>query len=62
MTPNKIRQIRRAKEITIKELSKKTGLAYGNLWNVEHGSDVKLSTLYKIASVLDCKVADLLEE
>lgn len=61
MTPNNIRKIRRAKEITIKDLSEKTGLAYGNLWNVEHGSDVKLSTLYKIAEALECTVTELIE-
>ena len=53
MIPNNIRRIRRAKDITIKDLASKAGLAYGNLWNVEHGSDVKLSTLYKIAEVLE---------
>ena len=61
MIPNNIRRIRRAKDITIKELASKAGLAYGNLWNVEHGSDVKLSTLYKIAEVLECTVSDLVE-
>lgn len=61
MIPNNIRKIRRAKEITIKDLSEKTGLAYGNLWNVEHGSDVKLSTLYKIAEALECTVTELIE-
>lgn len=61
MIPNNIRKIRREKDITIKELATKADLAYGNLWNAEHGSDVKLSTLYKIAKALKCKVSDLVD-
>ncbi len=61
MIPNNIRRIRRAKDITIKELASKDGLAYGNLWHVEHGSDVKLSTLCKIAEALNCNVSDLVK-
>lgn len=61
MLRNNIKQIRKKKNLTLNELAKKTGLAYGNLWKVEHGSDVKLSTLYKIAEALRCKVSDLVE-
>ena len=61
MIPNNIRKIRREKDVTIKELAEKAGIAYCNLWNVENGSDVKLSTLCKIAEALECSVSELVE-
>lgn len=61
MIPNKIKQMRHVKDLSLKAVSEKSGLAYGNLWNIEHGGDVKLSTLYKIAKVLECNVSDLVE-
>ena len=61
MVKNKVKDMRMKKGISLYRLAKDSGLAYRNLWDVEHGSDVKLSTLYKIAEVLECNVSDLVE-
>ena len=57
---NNVKKVRQQKGKSLYWLAKNTGLAYRNLWDVEHGSDVKLSTLYRIAEALQCKVADLI--
>ena len=57
---NNVKKVRQQKGKSLYWLAKNTGLAYRNLWDVEHGSDVKLSTLYRIAEALQCKVTDLI--
>jgi DNA-binding Xre family transcriptional regulator len=57
---NNIKIVRQQKGKSLYWLAKNTGLAYRNLWDVEHGADVKLSTLYRIAEALQCKVTDLI--
>ena len=57
---NNIKQVRQQKGKSLYWLAKNTGLAYRNLWDAEHGADVKLSTLYRIAEALQCKVTDLI--
>lgn len=57
---NNIKKVRQQKGKSLYWLAKNTVLAYRNLWDVEHGADVKLSTLYRIAEALQCKVTDLI--
>lgn len=57
---NNVKKLRQQKGKSLYWLAKNTGLAYRNLWDVEHGSDVKLSTLYRIAEALQCEVTDLI--
>lgn len=57
---NNVKKVRQQKGKSLYWLAKNTGLAYRNLWDVEHGTDVKLSTLYRIAEALQCEVADLI--
>lgn len=55
-----IKAIRLQKDISRSLLAKKTGLNYRTLMAVENGGDVKLSTLLKIAKVLNVNVKQLL--
>lgn len=59
---NNIKQVRQQKGKSLYWLAKNTGLAYRNLWDVEHGADVKLSTLCRIAEALQCEVIYLIRK
>lgn len=57
---NKLKVKRLEKGLTIKELSKKTGIAERTLEYYEQGRDPKASFLKRIAKALDCKMEDLI--
>ena len=57
----KIKQIRKERKMSLYKLAKATGISYTTLWNIEKGGDVRLSTLERIADVLECRVSDLVE-
>lgn len=58
---NKLRQARKDKNMTLKELSKKTGLSIGLLSNVERNISIpKLLNLQKICTALDVTMHELL--
>lgn len=57
---NRIKEVRQKKNISLYRLSKETGIAYKNLWRIEHDADTRVSTLKKIADALDCNASDLI--
>lgn len=58
-----LRNIRKVRNMTLKELSEKTGLSIGNLSNIERGlRSPTLENLQKICSVLNTSFSDLLEK
>lgn len=58
----KIKELREAKGISKYQLAKKTGLQYRTIPAIENGGDVKLSTLIRIAIVLNVKVKELFSD
>jgi DNA-binding Xre family transcriptional regulator len=58
---NQIKKIRQEKGVSLYWLSKKTGIAYKNLWLIEHGTDLRVSTLKRIANALKCNASELIE-
>ena len=56
---NNIKKVRQQKGKSLYWLVKNTGLAYRNLWDVEHGADGQLSTVDRIAAALPGAVTDL---
>lgn len=58
---NLIKAMRQKKGVSLYWLSKETGIAYKNLWLIEHGADLRVSTLKRIADSLKCKASELIE-
>ncbi len=56
----KLRAIRLAKGISKYRIAKETGMQYQTIDAVEKGGDLRVSTLLKIAKVLDVDVKELL--
>lgn len=58
----KIRRV--AKDLTQKDLAKKSGVSRATISAIERGSTeaVNMSTLKKLATALDCTVADFFAE
>ena len=55
-----IKKIRQIKSISRYRLAKDTGLTYKAILAIENGGDLKLSTLYKIATALGVSASELL--
>lgn len=56
----KLKEIRLAKGISKYRIAKETGMQYQTIDAVEKGGDLRVSTLIKIAKVLDVDIKDLL--
>ena len=60
---NRLRELRKEKELSILKMARQTGLAFQTLWNIENAkvSDDKilLSTAKKIAMVLEKKIEEI---
>ena len=57
----KIKEIRKAKGITQKELARRLNIAPSALSQIESdNNNIKSSTLHKIAAALDCSIHDLI--
>lgn len=57
---NRIKETRESKGMTRYELAKRTGLWYVSLVKIENNkTDIKLSSIIKIAEALECSIADL---
>ncbi len=55
-----IRSLRKDKDLTLKQLAKRTGLSVSLLSQIERAeSSPSISSLYKIAAALDSKISDL---
>jgi two-component system OmpR family response regulator len=55
-----IRNLRKEKELTLKQMAKRTGLSVSLLSQIERAeSSASISSLYKIAVALDARVQDL---
>ena len=54
--------VMRIRNITLTELSEKTGLTISNLSNIKNNSitSIRFSTLEKLCKVLDCQPCDIL--
>ena len=48
------RKARKQNKLTLKALSEKSGVPYGTIKRFEHTGEISLSSLLKIAFVLDC--------
>jgi len=55
----KLKKVMKAKGVSRYALAKQSGLNYRTLIAIENGGDVKISTLIKIAKILDVEVRDL---
>ena len=66
MRESKLRNVRRSRGLTIRQLSDKTGISFRSLEKYESGElnidGAKLKTLCKITLVLGCKITDILED
>ena len=56
---NKIKQIREQKGLSRNQVANTSGVWYKNLYDIENGKNVTLSTLRKIAAAMNCEVSDL---
>ena len=57
----KLKVVREAKGVSRYTLAKRAGLNYRTILAIENGGDVKLSTLQRIADVLQVNIKDLFE-
>lgn len=57
----KIKQFREAKGLSMNQLAVKAGLNYRTIVAIENGGDVLVSTLKRIAVVLEVDIKELLE-
>lgn len=57
----KLKEVREAKGMSRYELAKKTKLNYRTILAIENSGDVKLSTLQRIAGILQVNVKDLFD-
>lgn len=55
----KLKEVMKEKGVSRYALAKRSGLNYRTLIAIENGGDVKISTLIKIAKILDVEVRDL---
>jgi transcriptional regulator with XRE-family HTH domain len=56
----RLQRVRRSAGLTITELSDKSGVAVGTIWNVENSvGDTQLSTLQKLTKALNINISDL---
>ena len=66
MRESKLRNVRRSRGLTVRQLSEKTGISFRSLEKYESGElnidGAKLKTLCKITLVLGCKITDILED
>ena len=66
MRESKLRNVRRSRGLTVRQLSEKTGISFRSLEKYESGElnidGPKLKTLCKITLVLGCKITDILED
>lgn len=60
---NNIRKLRKAHKLSVRELSLLSGVAMGNIYDLETGDqdimECKFSTLIKLSKAFKCKVKDL---
>lgn len=63
---SKLREVRKARGMTVKQLSSKTGISFRSLGKYENGQlnidGAKLKTLVKLSLALDCKIEDIVED
>lgn len=63
---SKLRDVRKSRGMTIKQLADKTGISFRSLGKYENGQlnidGAKLKTLVKLSLALDCKVEEIIEE
>ena len=56
----RLQRLRLTAGLTIPDLSDKSGVAVGTIWNVEHGNgDTQISTLQKLCKALNINLSDL---
>ena len=56
----RLRELRRLRALTLRELGELSGISYATIWRIENGySDVRPSTIRKLAGALDVDTAEL---
>ena len=49
-----LRTLRKGRKMTIKELAERSGVPYSTIKRFEHTGEISLSSLVKLAFILDC--------
>lgn len=61
--PNKIREVRKSRDVTLEELAAQTGISYSHLSRIENDQrGLDLANAVKIARALGCEVTDFTAE
>ena len=57
-----IREIRESLGLSLRDVAAATGYTVSGLWEIEHGTDPKLTTAMRLAEFYGCDVAELWPE
>jgi transcriptional regulator with XRE-family HTH domain len=57
----RIETLRKQKGLTQEELAEKSGFHRAYFWDIEHGRNVSLKTIYKISKALNISISDFLK-
>jgi transcriptional regulator with XRE-family HTH domain len=59
----RLRHLRRLRALTLRELGKEASVSYATIWRIENGhSDVRPSTIRKLAQALGVDTAELVAD
>ena len=58
----KIQQERKRHNLTLEELSFKSGISYNSIWKIENGIDFKMSTFIKLCDFYNINITDLFDK
>ncbi len=57
---HRLKELRTLRALTLRELGQQSGVSYATIWRIENGhSDVRPSTIRKLASALGVDTAEL---
>jgi len=57
---DKLRELRRLRVLTLRELEEKSGISYNTIWRLENGyREARPSTIRKLAAALGVEASDL---
>jgi transcriptional regulator with XRE-family HTH domain len=59
---DKLRQLRRRRVLTLRELEKESGVSYNTIWRIENGyREARPSTIRKLAAALGVEAEELVK-
>ncbi len=57
---DKLRELRRLRVLTLRELEEKSGISYNTIWRLENGyREARPSTIRKLAAALEVEASEL---